>query len=492
MRVFAVVQRLALLFLCIACARSIRADLKGDVDAFARKAMQQIGTTPGLAVAIVKDGAVVYRGEFGLRDVRGGLPVTQETRFFMASTTKAVLAMTAAILAEEERVDLDAPIGTIWPELELTPPLDPRRVSLRDLLAMRSGVGSDTLNFRMEIDNVDEAELLRLLKMYSREEPRTFRYSNASYVLAGRVVEKVAGKPWFEAVREKTLLPLGMTSTVAHPAPAGTVVAKAYRQDGQGGFVETPVQIPAFAGPAGGLLTTTEDAARWVAAMLNGGRTGTTQALPRRSVRMVQSAQTTNKRRFRYFDRFAWGLGEDLALYEGELLVHRFGGVDGAYSHVSFMPDRNIGVVAFANGGGAVPDAVAAYAYDRLLGKPGVDAKWSAELTRVAGEVAGARERRRKALADLESSRREPARPIALYAAVYHYDRLGDLALTLEEARLYARFGNRRAEMIPTGGEAFAVDWLGEGEPSAMKFVVDESGLPVRLEWGNRVFERVR
>ena len=469
----------------------LRGDLAADLDAFARDAMRRIDTTPGLAVVVVRDDTVVYRGDFGLRDVGAKLPVTPETRFYIASSTKAFTAMAAAILAEEGKLDLDAPITTLWPELKLTPPLDASRFSLRDLLAMRSGLGNDTLNFRLEIGNVEnQEEILRLLATYSSAQPRTFRYSNMSYLVAAHTMEKAAGKPWSELVRERILLPLGMTSTLTGPPPEDVPVARFHRSSAPGTFVRTPSAINEMAGPAGGMLMTTADAAKWLRAMMNDGRAGGQQVLPRRAVRIVQSAQTTNKRRFRYIDRFAWGLGQDLGEYEGDLIVHRFGGVNGGYSHVSFMPDRRIGVAVFSNGGGAVPDAVAAYAYDLLLGKPDLAAKWSAELDKVSASVAESREERKKS----EEPMTRPAplvRPAAAYAARYHYDRLGDIDVTVEKGRLYARIGLYRSELVPSGDDAFLIDWIDEGQPMPIRFVVDANGRVTTLDWGGRIFERV-
>lgn len=461
-------------------AMSLRADAPADIAAFAKKAMEQIGTTPGLTVVVVQDDKVVYRGDFGLRDVQAKLPVTPETRFYLASSTKAFAAMAAAILAGEGKIDLDAPIATAWPELKLTAPLDPARLSLRDLLAMRSGLGNDTLNFRMEIGNVGgEQELMRLLATYSRAEPRTFRYSNLNYVLAGRILEKAAGKPWFDLVSEKILVPLGMSSTTTQRAMA----VKCYRSPAPGVFVELPAEID-DAGAAGAMLSTSTDAAKWLVAMI--GR----RQLPKRAVQLVQSEQTTNKRRFRYIDRFAWGLGQDLGDYDGDLLVHRFGGLNGAYSHISFMPERRIGVAAFSNGGGAVPDAVAAFAYDRLLGKKDLDAKWSAELNRVAAAVARDRDERRKAEAAAKASARSAAHALDRYAATYRYDRLGDIVVTLREGTLYGQLGRYRAELTPTGDDNFLVDWIDQGQPVPIKFVFDGGERPLRLDWGGRIFER--
>jgi CubicO group peptidase (beta-lactamase class C family) len=463
-------------------------DFSSHLESFVRDVMAENQAQPGMTVVVVKDGHVVYQSDFGLRDVEASLPVNRDTKFYVASTTKAFTGMLAAILAGEHKLDLDQPLSTSWPELKLTAPLDPTHLTLRDLLAMRSGLGNDTLNFRMEIGNVSEADLLPLLASYSREEPRTFRYSNLNYILAAHVIERATGKSWRDLVTSRILKPLQMTSASLEPHP-GTNVAKAYRVGvAPGTFVEVPVELSALAAPAGGMQLTSSDAARWLIALTGNGRVGRRQKLPREAVRLVQEEQTKNEKKFRSIDRFAWGLGEDLGKYDGDLIVHRFGGLNGAYSHVSFMPAHNIGVAVFANSGsGAVPDAIASYAYDLLLDKKDLDAKWSAARKELKDATATARAQRRKSDEEVAAKRADAPHPLASYAGVYHYDRLGDMTLTADAGRLYGTYGIFRSELIPVGKDAFVVDFTDRGDLASMQFVF-EGDQPVRLVWGQRIF----
>jgi CubicO group peptidase (beta-lactamase class C family) len=463
----------------------------GQIDRFAQRAMHDIGTPPGLAVVVVQGDHIVYQRDFGLRDVEARLPVTPATRFYIGSSTKAFTAMAAAILADEGKIDLDAPLTTYWKELKLTPPLDATAVSLRDFLAMRPPMSNGTLNYRTAITgNIEnEDEVLRILATYSAPVPRTFRYSNMSYEMAGHVLRKVTGKPWNEVVTEKVFTPLGMTSTTASIPPAADR-ALLYRSTAAGAWVHGAEKSPSTMGPAGGVYTTTSDAAKWLLAMLHDGRAGDRQLLPKRAVRLVQSPQTTQKSRYHYFDRFAWGFGQDLGDYEGELLVHRFGGFGGAYSHISFMPDRGIGVAVFSNGGSSASDAVAAYAYDLLLGKKDLGPKWDAELAKLAAAAEKARVERRAVDAKL-NDRKPAGHDLAQYAGTYNSPRLGRIVITAEGQQLTANFGVVHALLTAIGGDAFLVDWLGEGEPETLRFAFAGDGRSSRIEWDDRIFERV-
>lgn len=486
-------MRTAILLLLTLLATPLRADLPRDLDAFARRALEVIGTPPGLTVAVVKDDRVVYRRDFGLRDVEAKLPVTPETRFYVASSTKAFTAMAALVLAAHGKLDLDAPVSTYWPALKLTPPLSAERLSLRELLAMRPGLANSTLNYRRAVvGNLedDEQELLRVLATYSQDAPRTFQYSNMSYELAAEVLQRATGRTWQQLTAETVFEPLGMTATTSDVPPPGVPLAHLYRSTARGAFVRNAGKSNANIGPAGGTFMTSAVAAKWIVAMLNDGRAGERQLLPSRAVRAAQSWQTTQQRRFRWFDRWGWGLGQDLGDYEGDFLVHRFGGFNGAYSHISWMPDRRLGVAVFSNGGAGAADAIAAFAYDTLLGKPDLEAKWSAELVKLAAAAQQERDERRAA-DEKFATRGVPARPLAQYGGTYDYPRLGRAVVTHAGGRLWAQLGIMRSELVPAGGDDFMADWEGAGEIVTLTFAFDEQGRATRFAWGDRLFERV-
>src|SRR5207247_4645554 len=96
------------------------------------------------------------------------------------------------------------------------------------------------------------------------------------------------------------------------------------------------------------------------------------------------------KRSFGPFQRFGWSLGWDMATYEGDTILQRFGDFPGFRSHVSFMPGRRIGVVVLSNDGLAgspLTDLIATYIYDRLLQKPDLEAKYARQLQQLADQL---------------------------------------------------------------------------------------------------------
>src|SRR4051794_19272853 len=110
------------------------------VDALMRKSLEA-WDVPGVAVAIVRDGEVVYLKGHGLREVGGTEPVTPDTLFPIASCTKGFTTAALAILADEGKLDWDDPVRRHVPFFRLSDPLADREVRLRDLACHRTGLG---------------------------------------------------------------------------------------------------------------------------------------------------------------------------------------------------------------------------------------------------------------------------------------------------------------------------------------------------------------
>lgn len=95
-------------------------------------------------------------------------------------------------------------------------------------------------------------------------------------------------------------------------------------------------------------------------------------------------------------ERVGWGHGWDIGIYDGDTLVHRFGSFTGFRSHMSFMPEHELGVVVLVNGEGIaspVADMIATYVYDRLLGKSDIERRYGTRRGELVEASARARER---------------------------------------------------------------------------------------------------
>ena len=149
---------------------------------------------PGVAVGVVERGHLVFARGFGYRDVDKHLPVTPDTLFPLGSCSKAFTATAIALLADEGRIALDAPVRTYLPDFSLEDPVASATLTTRDLLTHRSGLPRHDLFWYQAPFSRDE--LYRRLRFLEPGGPphAQWRYNSLMFVVAGRIVEKVSGR----------------------------------------------------------------------------------------------------------------------------------------------------------------------------------------------------------------------------------------------------------------------------------------------------------
>jgi CubicO group peptidase (beta-lactamase class C family) len=452
-------------------------------DSIARRAMAT-GLTPGMSVAVVAEGRVVWRAGFGHADRDSRREVTPSTRFYIASTSKALTALAAARLAARGALDLDAPLSRALPAAVFAPGIAADSILVRDLLTHTHGISAEgpvsmRVAFTGEYTN---EELLRALAAHPpARSGRAFQYSNLGYDLLGVVLDGGVRGGWREVVEREVTRPLGMTATTAYRSRVPDDSLAGPSELGPEGL--EPIRLAkedANMGPAGGHFSTATDLARLVLAELQHGRLDGRQVIERDLVATTQRLHAAQDREFGPYHRHGWGLGWDLGTYDGDTLVHRFGSFAGYRSHVSFMPGRGLGVVVLVNGGGAastLTDAVACAIYDRMLGRP--DSSATRLTDRLAATVEQARSGRAAMAADRD---RRAARsqvlplPLEAYAGTYAHPHYGTLELRRAAGRLEAVMGVARSavEVYDAANHQLRVELFGGGV--VLRAIVGEDG----------------
>ena len=222
-------------------------------------------------VLIARGEEVVFHEAFGLADRSSGQPIRKETAFNIASVGKQLTAAAILKLAEQDRLELDAPIGRWINDL---PEGTGESVTVRHLLKMESG-WADYMNapaYRddpgqfAEVD--DYVQLIRTIKP-AFAPGSDFAYSNISYELLGAIMEKVTGKTYAQALSDLILKPVGMTRSGCFPHKRSTDRAVPYAKVYAERIAAYPL-MPQFCSPAGGLYSSTEDLLRFQRAVLDG------------------------------------------------------------------------------------------------------------------------------------------------------------------------------------------------------------------------------
>lgn len=471
-------------------------DLQKKLDAFVPAAMTELNVVPGLSISVVNRGQVVYASGFGLADLEHKTPVTADTVFYTASLAKAFTGMTAAILASQGKLDLDAPLTSFFAGFQLPDGADSRKATVRGLLSHDPGFGNPTINYVTTFVRPYESdvELVRVLNTYSQPLDR-FTYANTNYALAAYVIEKAAGRPWKDVVADLVFRPLGMTKTTAYVSRARDV-ARPYAAEPEG-FVLMPLpKTDRTITGAGGVYSTASDLAKFVEASLNGGRADGRQALPAEAVRLVQTPAVSLQATYAYFRRTAYGIGLYLGDYDGESMPHHFGGIAGYRAHLSYMPQRGQGVVVLGNegaDGSRFTDLLACYVYDVLLGKD-ADHLASKRIEEYKANIGRARAQRAGPRAEWSALAQTPGTPalgLDAYAGRFQNERLGELALVADRDRLVIMFGDLRGDALPVKGHEYLVSWRDGGPPDRWTFTAPD-GTVTGFDWAGRVFSRVK
>jgi CubicO group peptidase (beta-lactamase class C family) len=381
---------------------------------------QKSSHAPGLVYGIVADGRLVHVKAFGVQDLDKRRPVTPDSLFRTASMSKAFTGLAILKLRDEGKLALDDLAEKHVPELRSWryPTADSPRIRVRDLLSHAGGfVTDDPWGDRQQV--ISEAEFTQMLKTgvpFTRAPGTAFEYSNFGYALLGRIVTNVSGMPYDRYIMQTIQRPLGMAST-GYEVREWPLERRAigYRWENETHAEEPTMRHGAF-GAMGGVQTSANDYAKWMAFLLSAWppRDGKEAGPVRRST-VREMAQGSNFPRLR--QRFGttpvnqaitYGAGLIAATDPdlGNTLSHG-GGYPGYGSHMLLLTDHNIGIFVFSNrtyngGSGAAWDAaVALHKSGALKGRPLPVSASLAAAYRAVGEIyqAGSIEPARRLLA---------------------------------------------------------------------------------------------
>jgi serine-type D-Ala-D-Ala carboxypeptidase/endopeptidase len=317
---------------------------------------------PGLVYGVVADGRLVRVHALGVQEVANRTPVTADTVFRIASMSKQLAALATLKLRDAGKLDLDAPAEKYVPELakHRYPTSDSPKIRVRDLLSHAAGFVTDDPWGDRQLD-IPPAEFSRLVAAgvpASRAPGMAYEYSNYGYALVGRVITNRAQSNYSDFIAASFFRPLGMTATVYDVAriPAARR-ALGYRWENDA-WREEPQLGPGEFGAMGGIATSANDYARYVAWVLAAWppRDGPEDSILRRSsVREIArpnnyAVAVASSEPGGCARSVSYGLG--VIPYQDCVLGLHFGhsgGLPGFGSNVLFMPDRSLAVFAFAN-----------------------------------------------------------------------------------------------------------------------------------------------
>ena len=319
--------------------------------------------SPGAAVAVAKNGSIIFRNGYGMANLEYDIPVTPRTIFHVASVSKQFTAFSIAMLADQGKLSLDDDIHKYLPEV----PDFGKKITIWHLIHHISGLRDQWELLAMagwRLDDVITKE--HILKMVKHQQDLNFNpgdeylYCNTGYTLLAEIVERVSGMSFREFTQLNIFKPLGMTLTHFHDDHEMVVKNRAYSYEpGKGNNYKISVLSYANVG-ATSLFTTVEDLVKWNQ-NLDDGRIGGTDVIKQ----MHERGILNNGSQLDY--AFGLGIGE----YKGLKIVGHSGGDAGFRSYICRFPERQLSVVVLSNLGTFNPNSRAMeiadiYLYDKF------------------------------------------------------------------------------------------------------------------------------
>ncbi|HET6487496.1 MAG TPA: serine hydrolase [Spirochaetia bacterium] len=399
---------------------------------------------PGLALAVVEGDRLIHCAGYGSRDPAQGLPMTPETRYRMASNTKAFTAMAVAMLVDEGKVAWDTPVRRYIPELRLFDPYATDHLTPRDLLCHRSGLPAHDWSGWGGLDRASIPTRLAYLEP-SCDIRTKLQYNNLMFMLAGYLVERVSGAGYERFVTDRILKPLGMEHSgfsFGRAIQSGNF-AECYWRKGdelvlyRHDTASDPDEINPGA-PAGGLVSTARDLVPWVVAHLNGGACGDTRIVSEACLTEMHTPQMIDNWPCRYpeMGHSSAALGWFVWTYRGQRLVLH-GGAFG--SQIVMMPSRRIGIIYLPTLGmySNLYEEICFTVFDRLLGLDPLP--WH---ERLISEMGKQREKEAEEKAKGGCDRKagtHPSRMVEDFCGVYEHPACGKVTISSSGGSLFAK-----------------------------------------------------
>jgi CubicO group peptidase (beta-lactamase class C family) len=318
------------------------------IDTAAEKALKTTGV-PAASIAIVRDGQIVYTHAYGTQ--RAGVPARTEARYKIASISKQFTAAALLLLAEDGKLSLDDPVSKYLPDLTRA-----HEVKLRQLLSHTSGYRDFWPQDFPFVDMEQPTTPAHILDKWARtpldfDPGARWQYSNTGYVIAGQIVEKVAGQPLFDFLKTRMFDRLGM-----HPVAQDTGMTDAdppgYHRYALGPVLIEQQSAPGWLYAAGDLAMTASDLARWDISVIDQSLMKPASYKDQQTEVLLTSGAGTN-----------YGLGVVVDIKKGHRRISHGGEAVGYLSENRIYPDDRAAIVVldnadFGNAQTSIADAI--------------------------------------------------------------------------------------------------------------------------------------
>ena len=445
----------------------------------AQQAMSRTGV-PGIAIAVVHQGQIAYLKGFGVSAADKPGLVNPDTAFQLASVSKPLAATVMAALVGDGLVGWDDPIVRHDPGFEMYDPWVTRQVTLRDMLAHRSGL-PDHAGDPLEDIGYDRGSILRRLRYQKPDSSfrSHYAYTNFGFTEAAVAAAKASGKSWEDLSADRLYRPLGMTHTSSRFAD---FAADENRTSGHvrvdGKWVAKFTRDADAQSPAGGASSSVRDMAQWLRLQLGRGKLGGKQIVQAAALdethrpQIIRTAASDPAIDHAGFYGLGWNIDYDAA---GRVRLSHSGAFElGAATCVALLPAEALGIVVLTNAQPiGVPEALSKSLFDLVL-----DGKVEKDWLSLYGDLFATSMAPGYRVLDHAKAPAPPSPPLpaAAYLGAYGNDLFGPIEIAGGDPQLVLKLGPK-LDGFPLrhfDRDVFGYDPAGENAagPSAVTFTI--------------------
>ncbi|MEP6540517.1 MAG: serine hydrolase [Bryobacteraceae bacterium] len=487
----------AVLLSFVLCAAAVAQTIDAAaIDAAVGQAMKA-WQVPGAAVAIVKGDRVVHMKGYGVRQMGNPVPVTPDTLFAIASTTKAFTSTAMAMLVDSGKMQWDDPVRKYLPYFHLADPLADASVTMRDIVSHRTGLSRNDI---LWIGSPwSREEVIRMIGFVPLTKPfrSAYQYQNILFTAAGESVAAASGGTWEAFIQHRIFDPLGMKganfrtvdaqSSADHSAVHQMVKGKL--QTGTWSNVDN-------IGGAGCINAGVRDLSQWVRLQVGRGAIDGKRLVseanlletrtPHTVIRMEAATRALNPDT----EQMTYGMGWTIFDYRGQSVVGHGGALRGFRSQVVLLPKKDIGFVILSNlGNTQMPEALRNTLIDLMLDLPAKD--WNALLlaqTKKTEAEEQEKELQREAKRHKDT---RPSLPLAAYAGSYQNAGYGTAEVIAASDGLLLKWSNFAPKLVHFHFDTFDVKEAGPLANTVVQFVLAPNGEVASLKMLDQEFRKL-
>ena len=309
-------------------------------------------TFMGSVLVVDGDRMLLDKG-YGMADLEWNIPDAPDVKFRLGSVTKQFTATLVLLLQQDGKLKIEDPVSKYLPDA----PKAWDKITVANLLGHTSGIPSFTnpkefTVWKMSPHTPEEELALFRDKPLDFEPGSQFAYSNSNFEVLGVVIEKVSGKKYGDLLRERIFAPLGMKDSGLDTDELILPKRAQGYMPGPGGIVLARSESMTVPWAAGSIYSTTGDLLKWERGLFGG------KVLSADSLKAMTTPGKGN-----------YGLGVGVDSKDGLKVVQHGGGIEGFNTHLLYVPERRIAVVALSNVNGVAPSMMAGQLLDVVLGK---------------------------------------------------------------------------------------------------------------------------